>query len=387
MKKLLILILITISSFTADAQYLTASDSLFNEHVPMTGRIWGYAFGDYFYKGHSDSLARGGANQYTNVKTSDNAFALRRLYIGYDFNISKKFSTEVLLAAEDWNQQNNLTFFVKYAHIRWRNIWKGTDLVVGQSGTPGFSKSSEKFWSYRSIERTIIDIRRTQSYDFGVTLQGKFDKKERFGYNAMIGNGRGALAENNRFKKYYGSVYGYFLDKKLLVDVYADYEKLDWSRNFHHSRTMFKVFVGYTTKSFTIGAEVFLNHGQQDVIAEHNSIKDTVSANSFGASLFVRGKIISDQLSFFARADVFNPYLNYDKSNYSNYTGLSKNYNPNTKELFLTAGLDFTPIKNVHFMPNVWFNGYKNQDKGITGRAGKDYDIVYRLTFYYVFGK
>ncbi len=387
MRNILFVLLISISSFTADAQYLTASDSLFNEHVPMTGRIWGYAFGDYFYKGHSDSLGRGGSNQYTNVKTSDNAFALRRLYLGYDFNISKKFSTEVLLAAEDWNQQKNLTFFIKYANIRWRNIWKGTDLVVGQSGTPGFSKTSEKFWSYRSIERTIIDIRRTQSYDFGVTLQGKFDKKERFGYNAMVGNGRGALAENNRFKKFYGNVYGYFLDKKLLVDVYADYEKVDWRQNFHHSRTMMKIFVGYTTKSFTVGAEVFLNHGQKDIVAEQNGIKDTLSGNSFGVSVFVRGKIISDKLSFFARADVFNPYLNYDKSSYSNYTGLSKNYNPNTKELFLTAGLDFTPIKNVHFMPNVWFNGYQNQDNGITGRAGKDYDIVYRLTFYYVFGK
>lgn len=387
MKKFLILVLVTISVSKANAQYLTASDSLFNEHIPKTGRIWGYTFGDYFYKTHSDSLARGGSNQYTNVKTNENAFALRRLYIGYDFNISKKFSTEVLLTAEDWNQQKNLTFFVKYANIRWRNIWKGTDLVLGQSSTPGFSKSSEEFWSYRSIERTIIDIRRTQSYDFGVKLQGKFDKKGRFGFNAMVGNGRGALAENNRFKKYYSNVYGYFLDKKLLVDVYADYEKIDWAKNFHHSRTMFKIFVGYTTKSFTVGAEVFLNHSQKDIVAEQNGIKDTLSGNSLGISVFVRKKIISNKLSFFARADVYNPNLNYDKINYSNYTGLSKNYNPNAKELFLTAGLDFTPIKNVHFMPNIWFNGYQNQDKSITDRAGKDYDLVYRLTFYYVFGK
>lgn len=386
MKTLLILVLANISFFTS-AQYLMTSDSLYKENIPMTGRIWGYTFGDYFYKAHSDSLARGGSNQYTKSKNRDNGFALRRLYLGYDFNISKKFSATVLLAAEDWNANDKFSLFVKNANIKWKNIWKGTDLILGQSGTPAFSKSSEKFWGYRSVERTIIDIRRTQSYDFGLSLQGKFDQKGNYGYNAMVGNGRGALAENNRFKKFYGSVYGYFLKKRLLVNVYADYERVDWQHNFHHSRTMFKLFAGYSTKAFTIGIEAFLNHGQQDIVADHKGVKDTLNANSMGGSVFIRGRIISDKLGYFARMDVFNPYLNYDNTTIQSYQGLSKHYNPNTREQFITVGLDYTPVKRVHFMPNVWINTYKNQNENSKGRAGKDYDLVYRLTFYYVFGK
>ena len=387
MKQRLILTLLSIMVFGAKAQDLKVSDSLKIEPVSMTGKIWGYAFGDYFYKAHSDSLGRGGSNQYTKTKTGDNAFAFRRIYMGYNFDINEKFSAEVLLAAEDWSQEKNLSFFVKYANLRWKNVWKGTDLVLGQSGTPGFSKSSEKFWSYRSVERTLIDIRRTQSYDFGVSLQGMFDEKGNYGYNAMIGNGTGALAENDRFKKFYGNVYGYFLDKKLLLDVYADYERVDWQKDFHHSRTMLKVFAGYTTPSFTLGAEAFLNHAQQDIIAAQNGMTDTLNANSIGGSVFVRGKVIDNKLNFFARMDVFNPYVNYDRTKYQSYQGLSKNYNPNTKEKFITAGLDFTPTKNVHFMPNVWINTYQDQNKEIKGKAGKDYDLVYRLTFYYVFGR
>src|SRR6476659_11396230 len=83
------------------AQFTINSDSAFKAGSPNSGRLWGYAFGDFYYKAHSDSLVRGGANQYTGVAQKRNAFAFRRIYLGYDYNISKKFSVEFLLAAED----------------------------------------------------------------------------------------------------------------------------------------------------------------------------------------------------------------------------------------------------------------------------------------------
>src|SRR5690242_1051439 len=85
----------------SDAQYLLNSDSAFKAGRPNSGRIWGYAFADYYYKAHSDTLNRGGSNQYTGIPANRNAFQTRRIYLGYDFNISKKFSAELLLAAED----------------------------------------------------------------------------------------------------------------------------------------------------------------------------------------------------------------------------------------------------------------------------------------------
>jgi hypothetical protein len=50
------------------------------------------------------------------------------------------------------------TFFIKLANVRVKNIWKGTDLILGEQVTPSFAALTEKVWNYRSIERTISPI-------------------------------------------------------------------------------------------------------------------------------------------------------------------------------------------------------------------------------------
>jgi len=71
------------------AQYLWNSDSAFKAGRPNSGRLWGYAFGDYYYKGHGDTWNRGGANQYTGIPQNRNEFQMRRVYLGYDYNITQ----------------------------------------------------------------------------------------------------------------------------------------------------------------------------------------------------------------------------------------------------------------------------------------------------------
>jgi hypothetical protein len=381
----------------ADAQQnVPATDSTFKP----SGKLWGYSFGDYYYKVHSDQLNRGGANQYTGIEKGRNAFQFRRIYLGYNYDIHPKFSAELLLAAEDnvanrsgvvsgdLLSNNKLSFYIKLANLRWKNIWKGTDFVIGQISTPAYSQIIDPVWNYRSIERTITDIRRVSSYDLGAALQGKFDPSNgKFGYDLMVSNGTGAKPENDRYKWFSGDVYAKLFDKKLILQLYADYQRLNWSDSFHHARNMVKGFAAYTTPVFTIGVESFLSHGKQDVIARHTGLYDTLSANAVGTSIFLRGQILKDKLNYFARADVFNPYTDFKEQAYDDFRGLSSNYDPNTKETFLTAGLDFMPIKNVHFMPNVWYNKYNNQRSNVTGTAKQDHDLVYRLTFYYVYGK
>jgi hypothetical protein len=362
-----------------------------------SGKLWGYAFGDYYYKAHSDALNRGGSNQYTGIEQGRSAFQFRRIYLGYNYDISRKFSAEMLLAAEDnvttsagvtsgdLLTNNKLTYYIKLANIRWKNIWKGTDLVVGQVATPAFPLLTEVIWGYRSIERTVADVRRTPSYDFGATLQGKFDAKGNFGYNLMVGNGTSAKPENDKFKWFYGDVFAKFLDQRLIFDLYADYERLNWTPTLHHARNMVKGFVAYTTPDVTIGVEAFINHGQNDVIGMNTVSKDTISANARAISAYIRGKITKDKLGYFARVDSYNPDANYDNTFYDTYKGMTSTYEPNNKELFITAGLDFTPVKNVHFMPNIWYNRYTAQQAGLSGTSYRDHDLVYRLTFYYIY--
>ena len=407
----IVVLLIGIGSL--QAQYLWNSDSAFKAGSANSGRLWGYVFGDFAYKAHSDSLARGGSNQYTGIPQSRTTFQFRRIYLGYDYNITKKFSAEILLAAEDnfpagqgtptaavtgdQTVNNKLTYYIKLANIRVKNLWKGTDLVIGQVATPAFPLLSERIWAYRSIERTISDIRRTPSYDMGAALQGHFDAKANFGYNVMVGNGTSAKPESDNFKWFYGDVYAMFLDKHLIFDVYADYERLNWTPTWHHSRQMLKGYVAYNTPGFTIGVEGFINNLKADNFATKIAGGvDTLNSKASGISFYVHGNIIKDKLRFIARVDTYKPMNVVDNNTYSKYVGNTGNYNDNSyskattatgdetyKQTFMTIGLDFTPAKNVHFMPNIWYNHYNTQ----LATANGDHDLVYRLTMYYVFGK
>jgi hypothetical protein len=407
------LMLLSFCGISLKAQYLWNSDSAFKAGAGNSGRLWGYAFGDLYWKTHSDSLSRGGSNQYTGIPKNRSAFQFRRIYLGYDYNITSKFSAELLLAAEDnfpaLNPpssaaasgdellNNKLTFYIKLANIRVKNIWKGTDLIIGQVATPAFPLLSEKIWAYRSIERTIADIRRTPSYDFGASLQGRFDAKGNFGYNVLVANGSSAKPEADNFKWFYGDVYAMFADKKLVIDLYADYERLNWVPTLHHSRQMTKLYVAYNTPALTIGVEGFVNQLKNDVTATKIAGgTDLLSPTASGLSMYIHGNIVPNKLRFFARYDMFNPNNKVDNNTYSKYAQTTGNYNDNSytggttatgdqtyKQAFITAGLDFTPAKNVHFMPNIWYNHYNTQ----LATANGDYDMVLRMTFYFIFGK
>ncbi|MFI5195534.1 MAG: hypothetical protein ACHQD8_00455 [Chitinophagales bacterium] len=427
----------------------SSADTEFKPH----GKLWGYAFGDYAYKGSGDTLGsaagtqnggRGGSNQYTKVAPNTNFFQFRRVYLGYNYEISRRFVAEFLLAAEDnWGggvvpgtgdvlANNKLAPYLKLANIRWKNIWHGTDLVVGQAPTPTFaqgsalkdysrnSQTSEEVWGYRSIERTIADTRRTGSFDFGATLQGWFDNRGDFGYDVMVGNGTGAKAETDQYKWFYFNVYAKFMHKKLIVDLYQDYEKIDWGvwapgaktgvespNGFrYHDRNMAKLYIAYTVPKLTIGFEGFMNTMLGDVVVtglDKNTYYRTSKAT--GLSLFVKGRITKEQWGFFARFDNYDPSGNLSNvvsdKNIKSYTASTSQYEPTTKEMFSTFGIDYTPFKNVHIMPNVWLNTYqsaldvngknaagttyKSMNSNITGVKGTD--AVYRLTFYYVYGK
>jgi len=406
-----------------------------------SGHLWGYTFGDAFYKAHSDSMSRGGSNQYSGVPGNNiqgggkAAFQFRRIYLGYTADISKKFTAELLLEAADNFAAGNppangtvttgtagsgdelsngkLSFYIKLANLRWKNIWKGTDLVVGQVYTPSFAMLTEKIWSYRSVERTIADIRRTPSYDMGVTLQGKFDAKGNYGYNVMVGNGTSAKPASNNFRSFYGDVYAKFLNQHLVFDLYADYTRENWTKTWHHSRQMLKGFVAYTTPKLTVGVEGFINNLQKDLFATKTAggAVDTLNNAATGLAIFVHGNIIKEKLRFFARVDFYNPMTKVNNNIYKGYAANTGNYNDNSfkttvttvngvvnttyastgdetyKQTFVTAGLDYSPAKNVHFMPNIWFENYTSQLPGLTGKVKSDYDLVYRMTFYYIFGK
>ena len=426
------LLFLTIAS---NAQAFLNNDSAFKAGTAGSGRIWGYAFGDFYYKSHADSLNRGGNNQYTGIPQSRNAFQFRRIYLGYDYNFNKKFSAELLLSAEDnfpaYNPPSSTaasgdelsnskeTFFIKLANLKIKDIWKGTTLVIGEQFTPSFAMLTEKVWNYRSVERTISDIRRTPSYDLGVGLNGVFDPATKnFGYNLLIATGNSDKPAANSYKWFYGDVWAMLADKRLIFDVYADYERLNWVPGWHHDRQMLKAFAAWSTSPITVGVEGFVNTIKADTKASLIAGgADTIDTKANGIAMFAHGDIVPNKLRWFARVDLYNPNSNVNNSLYKAYGGvsspsgyMSSGYkismagsttgapagttaatatgDPTSKETFITAGFDFMPYKDIHLEPNLWYEHYSSQlSSTMAGYGPNNQDVVWRLTFFYVFGK
>ncbi len=228
---------------------------------------------------------------------------------------------------------------MKYANIRWKNLWHNSDLVIGSQNGPAYGKTGrddqtpEEVWGYRSVERTVSDIYGTPCYDLGVSLQGWFNNRGSLGYNLFVSNGTGAKPENDMYKLFSGNVYAKLFNKRLIINLYQDYQRINWSpvtnstpeiatpgttptvytlptspTGVHHDRDMTKLFIAWTDKKFTIGVEAFMTTLMGDVQAvgtDHRVYYRTASATA--VATFIRGRIYKEKLGFFARYDMFDP--------------------------------------------------------------------------------
>lgn len=344
-----------------------------------SGTVWGYGFGDFFFKAGGDTATWASRAEYSGVPKEVYAFAIRRMYLGYDYNISPRFSANALLEGSDVIQasRGDRSITIKALSLKWKEIYKNADMVIGQQSTLAFSFIPEKMWNYRSVEKTLLDMRGTRSSsDLGLAIYGRFDSLGNSGYNLMIGNNSGTRPEEftaaGKHKLYSAELYTYLADRKIVVDLYGDYQTALNERNVF----TIKGFAGYQTATFTIGAEVFSQ-------MQRNVKSDGESATPFGYSLFARGTLIKNKLSAFARYDSYNPdnsYRDQDALTSFNANNMFRHYD----ETFFLAGLDFTPHKNVHVMPNIWINSYSPKaDSEILPE--READIVPRVTFYFIF--
>jgi hypothetical protein len=375
--------ILTLALAVTSGALIAQADTTKKAEFKPSGKVYGYAFGDYYYKAHADSALRGNS-QYSGQTETTNAFEFRRVYLGFEYNITEKFTSDVLLSYEGNTLSDNATrtVFLKAANVRWKNALKRTDVIFGLQATPAFPMISEKIWGYRSIEKTVLDMRKgAGSADLGIGINSKLDEKGNYGFNLLVANGSGTKIETDIFKKFYGEFYAKFLDQHLVFDVYGDYERTGLAPHFHRFRSTYKVGAFYTTDGFTVGAEAYetIQHNYVIWMDSLNATPDTSDSKVMGVSAFVRGTVIKGKLSFFARYDIYTPDLNYNTNEI--YTAGEAPVSEN----FITAGFDYTPVSNVHIMPNVWYNGYHSHAKNVTGKIKSDFDLVPRLTFWYVF--
>lgn len=331
------------------------------------GTLSGMVFGDYYYKMSGDSS--GASGEYASLKKTSQAFSFRRIYLTYNHVINEKFSAQFQLESSDKIiTSTRFGVYVKTAFLEWAGIFKGSNLQIGLVPTATWSLN-EKFWNYRSIEKTLIDFRGLGSAsDLGVTLKGNFDKDANYGYTAMIGNGTGQKPEANKFKKYYASLFAKPV-KGLTLEMYSDFEPFDdLMADVKRNKMTIRGFAGYQTDRFAIGGE-FAQQTQKNFGGKDMDIVPRgFSFYAWGNILKGNAKTGSNMLNAFARFDMYDPNTKIDTLGY--------------KENFFTAGLDFMPYKDVHFMPNVWFNSYSDKSPA---NVKKDADVVVRMTFFYVY--
>ena len=339
---------------------LTAAP-LWGQEKPA-GKVWGYAFGDYFYK-VGGTAVEASPSQYSTVARDFQAFQFRRLQLYYDHNLSDKFFSRFMLEVNDKSPMPDGKFgdFLKAAYVEWKNIIPRGNAAIGLYPAPTWSWLTEKVWNYRSVEKTIADFRGLGgsggATDLGIVLRGNFDAGNRYWYGLMIGNGTGQKAENNKYKKFYGALSAKPV-KTVILEAYADYEPGAAEQNI----STLKGFVAYQVTRLTAGVEAV--YQTQEAAGSAGADK-----TPFGVAFFARGPVPSvEKLAAFARFDFFNPNTHVTDSGFNEY--------------FFVAGFDYMPVKNVHFMPNLWLNSFSDKSPA---DLRKDADVALRLTFYYIY--
>ena len=335
------------------------------------GKISGYLFGDYYYNLAGDAAHRynaaGSDSAKTNIDNSSaqqigrdlNGVQIRRVYFQLDNDLSVKYSTRLRLEidSKSLTSDGKLGVNVKAAYALARGVVPRGDLYVGMLTTPIW-ENAEEFWQYRSIEKPIADFRGIgTSADIGAELKGFFDPDHHVGYAAMVGNGQGQKPEDNRYKKFYLSLPARFGD--LRVEPYVDYENAAKA----HDRATYRIFAGYEFARAAFGVEA---------LDRVNHVPGANNQEPAGVSFFARAtrpSLTGSSIAAFARVDFWRP----DR----------RNPNRVDSQLWI-AGIDWQPIKDVHFMPNIEATQY---DAKGTAVAPAHHDLQARLTFYYRFSR
>ena len=347
--------------------------------VPQTdpdfprGRISGLVFGDLYYNvsgdpvQHYNSSGADSNKAYIDGATKADGtptvigkdlsgVAIRRIYFQLDNDLSIKVATRFRLEADSraLTSDGKIGVYVKAAYVNVKSIYPGGNVFFGMMTTPIF-ENAEEIWGYRSVEKTIADFRGlASSADLGLQVRGNIDEAKRIQYNFMIGNGTGQKPETNRYKRAYAAIPLRPTDD-LLFEPYAD---IEWGPG-GDERMTYKALAGLDLKRVALGAEIV------DRIIHAPGVP---TVEPFGISVFARTKPMGKCVAF-ARFD--------------RWQANTRLANRIDSDLYI-AGVDYEPIRDVHFMPNIEATQY--HAKG-TADAPPHHDFQARMTFYYRFSR
>jgi len=337
------------------------------------GRIWGYIFGDMIYKAAGDTLVWG-KTQYAGIEKHALGADLRRLYLGYDYDINEDFSVKVLFegSAGVTMPSGKFGLSIKTGYLEWKNVLPfipNSSFKVGLIPTPIFS-FPEKTWGYRSIEKEALDLRGLgRSVDQGVSLSGSFDKNNRSGFTFLVGNGTGNKPGVDKHLELSGSLFKKLANDHISIEVMGDYLRKDERTQ----RAVTRGFFSVQQPGWTFGTEVSSVFNTETVSGE---LKDV---NSLLLSVFFSNNLsfLGDNWRSFVRYDFYDPDLDYHAE--AIYESPSQHYN----EHAIWVGLHYKLEQKINIMPNVVINSYTKKNENLIDRTST---VVPRITVYFLFG-
>ncbi len=321
--KLLILFLIFSSLFELNAQSLS--------------KFSGLVYFDYYFNISNKDIN----------KKDLNGFQFRRVFFTADFDVSNKLSARFRLEPEYQGLNNNNKQFVFLKDMFFIYKLNNFQILGGLMPTPNF-ELEERFWGYRSVERTQSDLRGWITIrDMGLQVRGKF-YEDKFSYALMFANNSFHGTETDKYKK----VYFHFsnqLTNNLTTSLDFNFANNTQNKNIYYA----KLGLYGNLSSFT-GGITLVNQLKEKQLAGN------VNQFEYGLSVFGNLKL-NEQIKSFLRFDLYEPN---DKSR-------------KDKEITIITGLDYKLEKNLFIIPNLIFNYYEN-------RNFND-DLTARITFHYQF--
>jgi hypothetical protein len=377
-KKILFLFLLFLPFTFLNAQEI---DENFNPNGHFSGQI----FGDYFYKISSDTIGnfkdadgipvnpKWGNAEFAQIDQDFNAFSIRMAQFGYEYNFSPNISSTFLLEGDvnAISQNNNANIFIKLAFAQIKNILPNMNFLFGLIPTPTFD-NAEGIWAYRPVEKTIFDYRGLgRPVDLGVSIKGTLSN-DNFGYQLMVGNGAAMNSETDKYKNVYLNLYTWLFNKKLFIETYGEYSNVNDGLVTKNNISS-KVILAFKSDKFTLGTETGIQILEKSKLNGGNYRTRQI----FVSSVYSNITLIDEKLFAFARFDIYKLDLDY---NTSDFYGVD--FNP-YDESFLSIGLDYEVIENLHFIPNFWMNGYT--DLRSINNYDRKPDMVTRISFLYKF--
>jgi hypothetical protein len=278
---------------------------------------------------NGDPIIRIFANVHTGLTSTDpsKAFEVRRAYLGYRYQLSEHFTTEIKVDIGSPEEISEFARLRRYAYFKTAALYweKAKWTIKGGIIDTEHYRRQEKYWKHRYIYKSFQDEHRFgPKADLGATVI--FNPWKTLALDASLMNGEGYqnLQGDNSFK--YSAGISYFPVASVQLRVYYDF--ID-QQVF---QSTLSTFVGYRHEKITAGAE-YNRKGNRDFMEYRHQ----------------------QGLSFYASYDIHEKFEVFGR-----YDRLSSNTPPENAQPWnlvedgsaLIGGIQFQPVEQVKLALN-----------------------------------